>query len=171
MSVRKRLQQNQQVVETDTKTSNFSDEVEVKQHEIQTYEDVKIPDKYFMGSNLKSILPDDYRTKRKDIKHDKYVRYWECEINNILDVYDKDADKYHIQLVKSIMQIVEDYVIFDTKTGKMKKAIVKNICLKFFDENEKLLDAIIEDQLHNIVHSTLFRRLMARLQVAFFSKL
>ena len=77
----------------------------------------------------------------------------ESQINDLLSVYNSEDDKYHIELVKSIMQIVEDFVIFDSKTGPMKKDIVMNICLKFFDDNHKLLNAVIEDQLKNIIHS------------------
>ncbi len=176
MSVRSRIKQNQQLTAEETKT-NFSEieEIDVSVSYKQENEKVpekQVPEKYFLGvSNLKSIMPNDYRERRRDIKHDKFLKYWENQINDLLTVYDGETDKYHIQLVKSIMQIAEDYVIFDRKTGPMKKSIVKNICLKFFDDNEKLLNAIIEDQLKNIVHSTLFRRLCSRMQVSFFSKL
>ena len=174
MSVRKRIQQLQQIT-TEDKACNFSDKVDVsitqKPEEEEKQQNEKIPDKYWMGSNLKTMMPHDYREKRKSIKNDKYVQYWESQINDLLSVYNSEDDKYHIELVKSIMQITEDFVIFDSKTGPMKKAIVMNICLKFFDDNHKLLNAVIEDQLKNIVHSTLFRRLCSRFQVMFFSKL
>jgi hypothetical protein len=45
-----------------------------------------------------------------------------------------------------------------------------NILKRFFDNNEELLSSIIEDQLQFIIHSTLLRRLMARVEIAFFSK-
>ncbi len=45
-----------------------------------------------------------------------------------------------------------------------------NCCLKFFDNNEKLLSAIIDNELENIEKSTLFMRLFARLEIFFFAK-
>ena len=172
MSVRKRIQQLQQIT-TEDKACNFSDKVDVSitQKPEEEEKQNELPPKYFIGSNLKTMMPQDYREKRKSIKNDKYVHYWETQINELLSVYNSEDDKYHIELVKSIMQITEDFVIFDSKTGQMKKAIVMNICLKFFDDNHKLLSAVIEDQLKNIVHSTLFRRLCSRFQVMFFSKI
>ena len=172
MSVRKRIQQQSQLTFED-KTTNFSENIDVsitQKPEEEEKQNEQTPPKFWMGTNLKTLMPHDYREKRKNIKNDKYVHYWETQINELLSVYNPNTDKYHIEIVKSIMQITEDFIIFDSKTGMMKKAIVKNICLKFFDDNEKLLNAIIEDQLKNIVHSTLFRRICSRFQVCFFSK-
>jgi hypothetical protein len=69
------------------------------------------------------------------------------------------------------MQICEDYVVYTSKSGKTKRDIVLKVCKKFFNNDEKLLSAIIENELKNIIHSTLFRRICARFEVYFFSKI
>lgn len=171
-SVRKRIQQSQQLQTTDEKKTNFSDEIDVSVSYNSESEKVKeIPEKYFMNSNLKNIMPSDYAEKRRDIKHDKYASYWTSEIDKLISVYNETDDVYHISLVNSIMQICEDYVVYTSKSGKIKKDIVLKVCKKFFNNDEKLLSAIIENELKNIIHSTLFRRICARFEVYFFSKI
>ena len=171
MSVRKRIQQLQQIT-TEDKACNFSDKVDVSiTQEEEEKQQHQLPPKYFMNSNLKNIMPADYADKRRDIKHNKYALYWSNEIDNLISVYNETDDKYHIKLVNSIMQICEDYVIYTSKSGSTKRDIVLKVCKKFFNNDEKLLTAIIENELKNIIHSTLFRRVCARFEVYFFSKI
>jgi hypothetical protein len=178
MSVRRR--QNGKMVEfNEQQTTNFSDEIEEKQDEpVKTNDttklnvniEAKIPEKYFMMSNLKNKLPD-YANRRKDVKNLKYQEYWSSQINDLLSLYDENnGDKYHLCLTRAIMQIVEDYMIYNEKLGPCKKYVCMNILKRFFDNNEELLGCIIEDQLQFIEHSNILRRIMARLEIAFFSK-
>jgi hypothetical protein len=128
-----------------------------------------IPDKYMVGVNLNDILPD-YRNKRKSVKNEKEIEYWNKKIVEQLKLYNVNDDQYNIKLVRGICQIVERYLIHDVKLGSQKKQIVLNCCLKFFDNNEKLLSAVIEDQLESIDKSSLMSRLLARLEIFFFAK-
>jgi hypothetical protein len=179
MSVRRR-KDGRMVEFTDNQPCNFSDEViEEKQEEplknndsakVNISVEAKIPEKYFMLSNLKNKLPD-YADRRRNVKNAQYQDYWSSQINELLSVYDENqGDKYHLKLTRAIMQIVEDYLIYAPKLGSCKKYICMNILKRFFDNNEELLSSIIEDQLQFIEHSTLLRRLMARIEIAFFSK-
>lgn len=154
---------------------NFSDEVEIKEEHKKRDEkplvevNLDIPNKYFMTQNLKTILPD-YAEKRREIKNNKHLAYWEIEINNLLSLYDGKNDHYHFKLCRCVLQILEDYCIWNSRLGACKKHIAKNILLKFFDNNEDLLDAVIENELEHIIRSTLLRRLFARAEMLFFSK-
>lgn len=179
MSVRRR-KDGRMVEHSDNQPCNFSDEIiiEEKQEQIKTNDtaklnvsvEAKIPEKYFMLSNLKNKLPD-YADRRRDVKNVKYQEYWSSQINDLLSVYDeKNGDKYHLQLTRAIMQIVEDYMIYAPKLGACKKYVCMSILKRFFDNNEELLSCIIEDQLQFIEHSNILRRIMARLEIAFFSK-
>ncbi len=92
------------------------------------------------------------------------------EIDKLLTLYDATSDKYHFKLVRSVLQILEDYCIWDDKLGETKKYIAVNILKKFFDNNIELLDAVIENELENVVKSSLLRRLLARAEIFFFAK-
>lgn len=174
MSVRRR---NGRIIEfEDSQPCNFSDEVIVeekqeksKKEEVNVKVDVEIPKKFYMNNDLKKLLPD-YANRRKNIKNKKQMDFWEVEIDNLLSLYDSQGDKYHFKLCRCVLQILEDYCIWDEKLGETKKYIAMNILLKFFDNNKDLLSAVIEDQLEYIVHSSLIRRLFARIEIAFFSK-
>jgi hypothetical protein len=174
MSVRRR-QQGKLVEFDDTQPCNFSDEVvvESKQDKSETRPsvevDIDIPAKFYMTNDLKKLLPD-YQVRRKSIKNKKQRDYWEHEIDKLLTLYDATSDKYHFKLVRSVLQILEDYCIWDDKLGETKKYIAVNILKKFFDNNIELLDAVIENELENVVKSSLLRRLLSRAEIFFFAK-
>ena len=169
MSVRKRINQNSQLtLSQDNEPCNFSDEDPAKISVSVDISDV-IPDKYFVGQNLNDLLPN-YREKRKLVKNQREIDYWNKKIQEQLSLYSVEDDKYNIKLVKAICQIVERYMIYDDKLGSQKKRVVLNCCLKFFDNNELLLESIIEEVLQQIDRSTLLMRLIAKLEILFFSK-
>lgn len=171
MSIRLKVNNNKQLVETkqEEEPSCFNDSD--PRVSIDTSIDLNdfLPNKYMIGVNLNDLLPD-YRDKRKAVKNQKEVNFWNKKIVEQLKLYDSEIDKYNIKLVRGLCQIVERYLIYDTKLGLQKKQVVMNCCLKFFDNNEKLLSAIIDNELENIKKSTVFMRLLARLEIFFFAK-
>ncbi len=173
MSVRRR--QNGKMVEYDDNTQcNFSDEVvEEKQEKpkeaVNVKMDIEVPAKFYMNNDLKKLLPD-YANRRRSIKNKKQMDFWEVEIDNLLSLYDSQGDKYHFKLCRCVLQILEDYCIWDNRLGETKKYIAMNILLKFFDNNRDLLSAVIENELEFIIRSNLFRRLLCRIEILFFSK-
>ncbi len=52
------------------------------------------------------------------------------QIDKFISVYNETDDAYHIDLVNSIMQIWEDYVVYSSKSGKIKRDIVLKVCKK-----------------------------------------
>jgi hypothetical protein len=162
----------------DNQPCNFSDEVEFKQPEKPTRKeedmndvkiDVDVPAKFYMTNDLKKLLPD-YQVRRKNIKNKKQQEFWEIEIENLLNLYDSKGDQYHFKLCRCVLQILQNYCIWDNQLGETKKFIALNILSKFFDNNKDLLSAVIEDQLEFIERSNLFKRLCARMEIFFFSK-
>jgi hypothetical protein len=129
-----------------------------------------VPDKYLLGSNLNNILPD-YRNKRKYIKNQKEINYWQQKINEQLKLYTLADDKYNIKLVRGLCQIVEKYVCYDRELGETKKQIVMNCALRFFDDNAELLESIIENELEHIEKSGVWMRILAKIEIFFFAKL
>lgn len=129
-----------------------------------------VPDKYLLGSNLNNILPD-YRNKRKYIKNQKEINYWQQKINEQLKLYTLADDKYNIKLVRGLCQIVEKYVCYDRELGETKKQIVMNCALRFFDDNAELLESIIENELEHIEKSGVWMRMLAKIEIFFFAKL
>ena len=173
MSVRLKYKNQRQLVENDNTTSTFNDPdpriiSEEKEPELDLDLDY-VPDKYLVNVNLNEYLPN-FRDKRKAVKNSKEVNYWNQKINEQLKLYNIEQDKYNIKLVRGLCQIVERYMIYDQKLGSQKKQVVLNCALKFFDNNQKLLEAVIEDQLETIVKSSTFSRLLAKLEIFFFAK-
>lgn len=178
MSVRLKYKNQRQIVEKNDTVSCFNDPdprasiPEEKQEIEDTSVNIDldfIPDKYMVGVNLNEVLPD-YREKRKAVKNSKEINYWNHKIVEQLKLYNVEHDKYNIKLVRGLCAIVERYMIYDKKLGQQKKQVVMNCCLKFFDGNEKLLSAIIENELELIEKSTVLSRILAKLEIFFFAK-
>lgn len=131
--------------------------------------DYIVPDKYMLGSNMNHILPE-YRNKRKQIKNQREVGYWQKKINEQLLLYNIQDDKYNIKLVRGLCQIVEKYVCYDSKLGETKKQIVMNCALRFFDNNSELLESVIENELDHIERSSMLMRMLAKIEIFFFAK-
>lgn len=170
MSIRLKVSNGKQLVETKENEPTSFNDVDPKLS-VETSIDFQdfLPDKFLVGVNLNDLLPD-YRDKRKAVKNQKEINFWNKKIIEQLKLYNADDDKYNIRLVRGLCQIVERYLIYDEKLGQSKKQIVLNCCLKFFDNNERLLSAIIDNELHNIEKSTTFTRLLARIEIFFFAR-
>ena len=164
MSLRLKINNQKTIVSNEVQVSNFNDEDPRIPEPVDN-----IPDKFLVGVKLDDYLPN-YRDKRKNVKNQKEINFWNQKIIEQLKLYDSKEDKYNFQLVKGIMEIVERYMIYDEKLGSQKKQVVLNCCLKFFDNNEKLLECVIEDQLKSIVKSSYLTKLLAKLEIFFFSK-
>ena len=122
MSVRLKYKNQRQLVENDNTTSTFNDPDPRLSEEKQPELDY-VPDKYLVNVNLNEYLPN-FRDKRKAVKNSKEVNYWNHKINEQLQLYNIEQDKYNIKLVKGLCQIVERYMIYDSKLGPQKKQLV-----------------------------------------------
>lgn len=130
---------------------------------------IPIPPRFFLGSDLKTDLSS-YQVRRKKLKNKKAELYLENELKKVMKLYSADTDKYDLQLVREVMQLVEYFMIHDDKLGESKKAIVMHVCKHFFDDNEELLSSIVEYHMKTLVQSNFMRRLFARVQIFFFKE-
>lgn len=184
MSVRKRLKPVNIVSEetnkplplgvTEDERKVIIDDFEVEESSVssiasESKSDYSLPEKYIFNSKLDDMLPK-HKEKRKVIKNNIALKYWDEKLNSCLALYDINSDKYNIKLVKACCQIVEKYMIYAPQLGETKKAVVKSACLRFFDNNEKLLDSVIEEVLESIDRSTVWMRVLAKIELFFFSK-
>ncbi len=136
-------------------------------HETPT-DPIKIPSKYLNGYNLNSHL-NDYAHRRKMLKNSKAKGLLQNGIKDILEVYNPDEDKYNIQLVKDLMNIVEFFMVHDSKLGPDKKEIVLSCALLFFDGNDQLLSSIIEHLMLELKQNRFLGRIMSKLYIFFCS--
>lgn len=175
MSVRLRVAEKHQMV--DPSVTCFDDKApprqpsleEVKMDEEPADIDIQIPQRFLFGTDLKQSLAS-YQERRKAFKNKKSAMFLEQELKKILQLYRASEDKYDVQLVKDVMQIVERYCIHDKKLGAIKKDIVLHVCKVFFDGNVPLLSSIVEFHMKSLVQCGFFRKLLSKIEIYFFSK-
>jgi len=107
----------------------------------------------------------------KDIKKESKMAQMEDDFVNAfkeeLDIFDVNERKYDKAIVEFCIQAAED-IFIGKKMGDIKLKNVVKVCLPFFDNNANLVKVFIEDNLHNIIESNVFRR--NRMRIAnFFS--
>ena len=107
-------------------------------------------------------------TKLKLLKLDNYKSQFIGEIQNILSLYEDDELKYNYQFVEFIMCEVEKFIL-KKKSGQTKKQIVIEICKKYFNNDEKLVEMVINLVFHKLPQIKFFKRQGMKL-VRFFLK-
>jgi hypothetical protein len=107
-------------------------------------------------------------TKLKLLKLDNYKSKFIGEIQNVLSLYEDDELKYNYQFVEFIMCEVEKFIL-KKKSGQTKKQIVIEICKKYFNNDEKLVEMVINLVFHKLPQIKFFKRQGMKL-VRFFLK-
>jgi hypothetical protein len=107
-------------------------------------------------------------TKLKLLKLDNYKSKFIGEIQNVLSLYEDDELKYNYQFVEFIMCEVEKFIL-KKKSGQTKKQIVIEICKKYFNNDEKLVEMVINLVFHKLPQIKFFKRQGMKL-VRFFFK-
>jgi hypothetical protein len=107
-------------------------------------------------------------TKLKLLKLDNYKSQFIGEIQNVLSLYEDDELKYNYQFVEFIMCEVEKFIL-KKKSGQTKKQIVIEICKKYFNNDEKLVEMVINLVFHKLPQIKFFKRQGMKL-VRFFLK-
>jgi hypothetical protein len=107
-------------------------------------------------------------TKLKLLKLDNYKSQFIGEIQNVLSLYEDDELKYNYQFVEFIMCEVEKFIL-KKKSGQTKKQIVIEICKKYFNNDEKLVEMVINLVFHKLPQIKFFKRQGMKL-VRFFFK-
>lgn len=107
-------------------------------------------------------------TKLKLLKLDNYKSQFIGEIQNVLSLYEDNELKYNYQFVEFIMCEVEKFIL-KKKSGQTKKQIVIEICKKYFNNDEKLVEMVINLVFHKLPQIKFFKRQGMKL-VRFFLK-
>jgi len=143
-----------------------SEEVVEKPHMSRTRSVVlpeDVPAKRLYGVNIKDI--DVYKTARTKVKHEKLMRQFVENTKKWLDCVDT---KYSSAILVKVMQMAEYAFACQKKSGPLKKRAVIECVKCFYDENDILVDALIEDMLPKVVRASWLRRLEAMLYDYFF---
>jgi len=107
-------------------------------------------------------------SKLKLLKLGNYKSQFIGEIQNVLSLYEDDELKYNYQFVEFIMCEVEKFIL-KKKAGETKKQIVVDICKKYFNNDEKLVEMVIELVFHKLPQIKFFKRQGLKL-IRFFLK-
>lgn len=96
-------------------------------------------------------------TKLKLSKLGNYKNKFIGEIQNVLSLYEDDELKYNYQFVEFIMCEVEKFIL-KKKAGETKKQIVIEICKKYFNNDEKLVEMVINLVFHKLPQIKFLKR-------------
>ena len=107
-------------------------------------------------------------SKLKLLKLGNYKNQFIGEIQNVLSLYEDDELKYNYQFVEFIMCEVEKFIL-KKKAGETKKQIVVEICKKYFNNDEKLVELVIDLVFHKLPQIKFFKRQGLKL-IRFFLK-
>ena len=107
-------------------------------------------------------------SKLKSLKLGNYKSKFIDEIQNVLSLYEDDELKYNHQLVEFIMREVEKFIL-KKKAGETKKQVVVEICKKYFNNDEKLVEMVIGLVFHKLPQIKFFKRQGLKL-IRFFLK-
>jgi hypothetical protein len=96
-------------------------------------------------------------SKLKLLKLGNYKTQFIAEIQNVLSLYEDDELKYNYQFVEFIMCEVEKFLL-KKKSGHTKKQIVVEICKRYFNNDEKLVEMVIDLVFHKIPQVKFLKR-------------
>jgi hypothetical protein len=96
-------------------------------------------------------------SKLKLLKLGNYKTQFIAEIQNVLSLYEDDELKYNYQFVEFIMCEVEKFLL-KKKSGHIKKQIVVEICKRYFNNDEKLVEMVIDLVFHKIPQVKFLKR-------------
>lgn len=100
---------------------------------------------------------DGLENKLKSIKLGNYQSEFLEEIKKVLSLYEEDELKYNYQFVEFVMQEVERFIL-KKKSGQAKKDLVIEICKKYFNDDAKLVEMVIELVFHKLPQIKFFKR-------------
>ena len=79
------------------------------------------------------------------------------KIQAILDLFDRNENKYNEKIVLFAAQAVENYFIGKRKVGNIKLKCVIEACKKYFNDDEELVKKFVELVLPHLKTSRLYR--------------
>ena len=111
--------------------------------------------------------PQLYNLALKDLKNGAIENDFKLAICQMIDIIDPKNVKYDENIVAFVMETVE-HVITARKSGKQKEKIVVDILVKYFNDDEVLIQKFIKLMMPRISKSNIFRRNRNRIYNFFF---
>lgn len=111
--------------------------------------------------NLGSIKG--YTEKKKNLKLLKMKQDVVDELASALDIFDPEEINLNHTAVLFCAQIVED-IFTKSKQGELKKEIVIEVCKRFFNDDDALVNMVLELVFDKIIKTTLYRRNKERIK-------
>jgi hypothetical protein len=104
-----------------------------------------------------------YTEKRKNIKLLKMKQDVIDELASALDIFDPEEINLNHTAVLFCSQIVED-IFTKSKQGDLKKEIVVEVCKRFFNGDEALVNMVLELVFEKVIKTTFYRRNKERIK-------
>lgn len=118
----------------------------------QLFEKKSVPIIQFNTKNLEGL-----ETKLQNLKICNYQSDFVTEIQKILNLYSDDELKYNHKFVLFVMQEVEKFIL-KKKSGESKKALVIQVCQKYFNNDSDLVEMVIDLVFEKLSQVKFFKR-------------
>lgn len=135
---------------------------------IQKQESIReLPPKTLYNHNLKRLKS--YRNLRKKYKLDNQKTVFLENLKETLKPLDPRSNKYDSELLVAVLDIAEYFFIYGDKEQRntMKMEAVVEIMKPYFNNDETYLLHSINNVMHKVKRSNIFRRLATRLRIFF----
>lgn len=116
------------------------------------FEKKAVPTIQFNTKNLEGL-----ETKLQNMKICNYQNDFVVEIQKILDLYSEDELKFNYKFVLFVMQEVEKFIL-KKKSGAQKRALVVEVCRKYFYNDPDLVIMVIEIVFNKLSQVKFFKR-------------
>lgn len=146
-----------------------SEQEESKMPELLNTDIDEVPPRYILNTNIKGKLKK-VQVRRKALKLEHAKHEFQEQVQKALNLFDKNDDIYDTDIIMLCCEIAENFFI-ERGMGFIKHECVVNACLKYFDNNRKIIDKIIDLVMPNIEQVRMRRRLYIKAKNLFFSAL
>ena len=131
--------------------------------------ELEVPIKNLYAYDLKKLKS--YHNIRRDVKLSNQVLIFENDVGSLLKCFDIEKFQMDSKLLELVLQLSEDYFVYGTYTERcsLKKQAISNIMLRYFKNDQQLLDNMVEYAFTNVRRSNFFKRAYSKV-VAFLKK-
>ncbi len=120
-------------------------------------DDIQIPSKTILNNSDLSRLKG-FTAVRKKIKQQAMKDEFVNQVSGVLDLFDKNDNKYESEITQFVCSVAEDYFVSHTKMGTIKEEAVIQCVSLYFNNDILLVKKIIQLVLPNVTKSNIFRR-------------
>ena len=143
--------------------TNIIDTMNAPQIEIKKREEIAVPDLVLFGQELKGL-----KIKISDIKLLNLQSDFCQKVKTVLDLFDKENNRYSDSILYFVMSCVENQVL-KKGSGELKKRIVIECTREYFDNNDLMISKMI-DLLMPTLNQNKFIKRNGKKVIRFFSQ-